>query len=168
MKTRWLALGAAALAVGGAVAGVPAKTKGTIACGSGGLDVTVALAYDPNAGGPIAGTLVDLGFAPPLALPQSPQELRRRITSLLPPATGIRPVSAEGGRLRVALTTTEQGIQPAKAFRMRFDCTAGTRIEREKLSCGTSEVVGASGQPLDDAIAREVRCQVAALDPVKR
>ena len=168
MKTRWLAFTAATLAVGVAAAGEPAKAKRPIACGPGGLDVTVALAYDPNAGGPIAGTLVDLGFEPPLALPRSPRELRRRVTSLLPPATGIRPVSADGGRLRVALTTTEQGIQPAKAFRMRFDCSAGTRIEREKLSCSTSEVVGASGQPLDDAIAREVRCQVAALDPVNR
>ena len=167
MKTRWLAFTAAALAVGVAAAGEPAKAKGPIACGPGGLDVTVALAYDPNAGGPIAGTLVDLGFEPPLALPQSPQELRRRITSLLP-AAGVQPLSAERGRLRVALTTTEQGIQPAKAFRMRFDCSAGTRIEREKLSCSTSEVVGASGQPLDDAIAREVRCQVAALDAVNR
>jgi len=167
MKTRWLAFTAAALAVGVAAAGEPAKPKGPIACGPGGLEVTVALAYDPNAGGPIAGTLVDLGYEPPLALPQAPQELRRRITSLLP-AAGVRPLSAERGRLRVALTTTEQGIQPAKAFRMRFDCGTGARIEREKLSCSTSEVVGASGQPLDDAIAREVRCQVAALDPVKR
>jgi hypothetical protein len=168
MKTRWLAFTAAALAVGVAAAGEPAKPKGPLACGPGGLDVTVALAYDPNTGGPIAATLMDVGFGPPLALPATPQELRRRVTSLLPPATAVRPLSADGGRLRVALTTTEQGIQPAKAFRLRFDCTAGAPIDRDKLSCSTSEVVGASGQPLDDAIAHEVRCQVDALDPVKR
>jgi hypothetical protein len=68
----------------------------------------------------------------------------------------------------VALTTTEQGIQPAKAFRLRFDCAAGAPIERDELSCSTSEVVGASGQPLDDAMARDVRCQIVALDPARR
>ena len=51
---------------------------------------------------------------------------------------------------------------------MRFDCSAGARIERDKISCSTSEVDGASGQPLDEALAREVRCQVVELDPVKR
>ena len=160
---------AAALAVGvAAAAGEPAKSKASLVCAPGGVDVTVALAYDTNAGGMIAGALMDVGFQAPLALPQAPQELRHRLTSLLPPASAVRPVNAEGGRLRVAVTTTEQGIQATNAFRMRFDCSAGARIERDKLSCSTSEVVGASGQPLDEAMARDVRCQVVALDPVKR
>jgi hypothetical protein len=67
----------------------------------------------------------------------------------------------------VALATTEQGIQPGKVFKVRFDCPAGSRINPSAFSCATSEVTSASGEPLQEMLARDVRCLIE-VDPVGR
>jgi hypothetical protein len=173
MRASWLGL--AVILVAAAIAGAgdePAKAPpletAPVVCGAGGVEASVALAYQLNAVGPVAATYVDLGFDPPLDLPSAAQELRSRLTSLLPQGVNVGSPTRQGKRLRVALTTAEQGIQPANAFKMRFDCPAGSRIAPGAFSCSTAEVTAASGQPLDDALAREVRCVVFRLDPVRR
>jgi len=168
--------GLAALLVAGATVSAgdePAETPPTFSeaapavCGAGGLNVTVALVYQANVVGPIAASYVDLRVDLPLALPSEAKELRSRFTSHLPPSVKTRPIR-EAKRLRVALTTTEQGIQPAKAFTIRFDCPAGSRIAPSAFSCATDEVVSATGQPLDEALATQTRCLVVGLDPAHR
>jgi len=175
MRGGWLGL--AAVLVAGANVGAgddPATSRPTFtqaapaACGGGGIEVTVALVYQTNTLGPVAATYIDLGFEPPLDLPQTPDELRPRLTSLLPQGVKVGSPTRQAKRLRVALTTAEQGIQPANAFKVRFDCPAGSRIAPSALSCATAEVISASGQPMEHTFAREVRCLVVGLDPVPR
>jgi len=171
MRAAWF--GIAALLVTGAAAGAgderaaPMSQAEPAVCGRGGIDVTVALAYELNTLGPVAGAYIDVGFKPPLDLPQTVEKLRPRLTSLPPPGSKVGSPKREAKRLRIALTTTEQGIQPGKVFKMRFDCPAGSRIQPSALSCATAEVVGASGEPMEEMLAREVRCLVVALDPVQ-
>ena len=125
-----------------------------------GLDVTVSLAYDFVTIGHISATYVSLGFAPPLSLPAETRSLRARVTSLLPQGTGVGRATLEEKRLRVALATPLEAIPPGKVFTVRFDCPAGSRVDRRALSCDTAEVTGASGQPLHENLARDVRCGV--------
>jgi len=172
MRRAWLGLAALLVAGGAAGAGDeparPLSQAEPAVCGAGGIDVTVALVYELNTIGPVAGAYIDLGFKPPLDLPQAAEKLRPRLTSLLPPGAKVGSPKREAKRLRIALTTTEQGIQPAKVFKMRFDCPAGSRIQPSALSCATAEVVGASGEPMEEVLARDVRCVVVGLDPVGR
>jgi hypothetical protein len=160
-------MGAAGQAAGSAPRS-SAHEAAVVVCGRGGVDVTVALGYDAVSIGPIAATYFDLAFEPPLQLPQTAERLRPRLTSLLPQGAKVGPPTLKGNRLRIPMTTAEQGVQPANAFTMRFDCPAGSRVPPSSLSCTTTEVVGASGQPLDDALAHEVRCVVVEVDPVRR
>jgi hypothetical protein len=133
-------------------------------CGSAGVDVTIALAYHRRVIGPVAGTYVEVGFGPPLTLPADPKELRSRLTSLMPPPHSTGSPELRSGQVRVALTTTEQSIDPGKVLRIRFDCPEGTRVAPESLSCTTTEVVSGSGQMLEAELAHGVRCTVAGLD----
>jgi len=142
-----------------------AKTADAVPpCGSAGVDVTIALAYNRREIGPVAGTYVEVGFGPPLALPADAKELRSRLTSLMPPPHSTGSPELRSGQVRVPLTTTEQSIDPGKVVRIRFDCPPGTRVAPESLSCATTEVVSGSGQMLEAALAHGVRCTVAGLD----
>jgi len=174
MRRAWFGLSVLLVAAAAARAGdEPAKPTPTFSqaapavCGGRGIEATVALVYQLNTLGPVAGAYIDLGFKPPLDLPKAANELRPRLTSLLPQGAKVGSPKWEGKRLRIALTTTEQGIQPATAFKMRFDCPAGSRIQPSALTCATAEVVGASGEPMEETLAREVRCLIVALDPVR-
>src|SRR6476661_2389051 len=124
MRRAWLGLAAvlvagASFGAGGGPATSPPRPltpAAPAACGKGGIEVTVALAYDIDTLGPIAGTYVDLGFRPPLDLPQAAEKLRARVTSVLPGVKVASPVR-QSDHLRVAATTTEQRIQPEPLFK---------------------------------------------------
>jgi hypothetical protein len=176
MRLTWLGL-VAALAAGVTLGagGEPATSQGSqtpprgpVACGRGGIDVTVALAYDSQVVGDIAGTYADLRWSPPLELPRSAEKLHARLTSLLPSGAKLGTPKLGAGTLRVPLTTEGKGIPPANAFGIRYDCPVGSHVRPSALSCATAGVVSASGQPLDESLARTVRCLVVALDPVGR
>ena len=169
-------LGFAAVLVAGAALGAderaepprsaPARSK-PVACAADGLDVIVTLAYDFVTIGHISATYVALGFEPPLSLPGEAQKLRGRVTSLLPEGTRVGPPTVDGGRLRVALATALQAIPPGRVLKVRFDCPSGSRIDVGGLSCQTAEVTSASGEPLQESLARDVRCSVE-LEPAAR
>jgi hypothetical protein len=140
----------------------------SVTCGPRGIDVTVTLAYDRDDVGSVPGTHVDVGFREPLKLPQppTPEKLRSRVTSLLSSDYRVAPVKQDrAGVVRVALTTSEAGIPAANAFKLRFDCAAGSQVRRKDLSCTTGEVVDTAGLPMPDTLARQVRCLVVQLDP---
>ena len=103
-------------------------------------------------------------FRTPLSLPGETQELRDRVTTLLPQGTRVGPPTPESRRLRVALASSVQPIPPGDAVKIRFDCPTGSRIEPGALSCQTAEVTGPSGEPLHDDLTRAFRC-IVKLDP---
>jgi hypothetical protein len=140
-----------------------------VTCGASGVDVTVALAYDHNRIGKVAGTYVDLGFSAPLELPKQATvgELQARLTSLM--ASEYRIAATERGgvqKLRVALTTTEPGIPPKDVFKVRFDCAVGSYVRQGDLTCKTEEVVEGTGLPMPESSARQVLCKVVRVEPL--
>jgi hypothetical protein len=140
-----------------------------VACGASGVDVTIALAYNHNSLGKVAGTYMDLEFSTPLELPEesTTDELHKRMTNLMPPEYRIAPSKLpESRKLRFALTTTEPGIPPQDALKVRFDCPAGSRIRSSDLTCRTDQVVDASGLPMADTLGRQVRCVVRRVEPL--
>jgi hypothetical protein len=148
--------------------GTAPPVEGAVACGARGVDVTVALAYDHNSLGTVAGAYLDLVFRDPLTLPDPPtaETLRPRLTSLMPPEHRLAlPTHQPRGTLRVAVTTSEPGIPPMNAFAMRFDCPEGTRAHLAGLTCRTEQVVDGAGLPMPEAMARQVGCVVARIAP---
>src|SRR5262245_65625308 len=95
-------------------------------CGISGVDVTIALAYNRDSLGQVAGTFVDLTFAAPLELPKerTAEGLHERVTSLLGPKFHVTPVAKSGGDrgIRFSLTTPEPEIPPQDTFKLRFHC----------------------------------------------
>jgi hypothetical protein len=149
--------------------GSPATHGEQVACGAAGIDVTVALAYDHNRVGKVAGTYVDLGFGPPLELPEQATvgDLQTRLTSLMPPEYRVAATAHGGGRkLRLSLTTTEPGIPPREAFKLRFDCPVGSNVRLRDLTCKTGEVVDGTGLPMLESLASQVRCEVVRVEPL--
>ena len=139
-----------------------AEPKGAgeqVTCAGGGIDVTVALAYDRVTVGELSATYLSVGFEAPVALPHEMPKVRARLTSL-EPATKLARPSVVGKRLRVALISTERGFGPGDALKIRFDCPSGSRVAASDFSCATSEVANAAGEPLAEGLAREVRCLV--------
>jgi hypothetical protein len=144
---------------------------GQVDCGPSGVDATVALAYNPDSVGKVAGAYLDVGFAEPLELPQADDELRKRLTGLMPPEYHLTlraPTGRAGDRkLRLSLTTAEAGIPPQNAFKLRFDCPAGSRVRPNDVTCKIDQAADAAGLPLPDTLARQVRCTVARIEPLK-
>src|SRR5262245_14362076 len=91
-----------------------AATKQQVDCGASGVDVTIALAYNRDSLGQVAGTFVDLTFAAPLELPKerTAEGLHDRVTSLLGPQFHVTPVAKSGKdrAIRFSLTTPEPEI----------------------------------------------------------
>jgi hypothetical protein len=138
-----------------------------VACGAGGVELTVALAYDHNKLGKVAGAYLELQFRKPLAVPGTAPQLRSRFKSLMPSEYRVAsPTQEAPGKLRVALTTTEPGIPPMDAFKLRFDCPKGAEIGPDQVTCVTSQVVDGSGIPMDTTLASRVRCLVSKIEPV--
>jgi hypothetical protein len=147
----------------------PAPQAEPTTCGrSGGVDVTVALAYNRDNVGSVPAAQLDVGFREPLKLPKpvTPEQLRSRLTSLLSSEYRVAPTKPErAGTVRVALTTSETGIPPGNAFKLRFDCPNGSPVRPSDLTCTTGEVVDAAGLPMPDTLARQVRCLVVQIAP---
>lgn len=145
---------------------IPAIEAGT--CGPGGIDVTVALAYNRDTVGMIAAAHVDLGVRKPLGFPDdAPEKRRARLKSLLGSEYHVNMATQEKpDKVRVTLTTTEPGFASGNVFTLRFDCTAGSQIRPGEISCSTSEVVDGAGMPMDATLAKKVGCVVAQLEPV--
>jgi hypothetical protein len=140
-----------------------------VTCGASGVDVTVALAYDHNSIGKVAGAYVDLGFTAPLELPEraSVGDLQARLTSLMGSEYRVAATQRGGDRkLRVALTTAEPGIPPKDAFKMRFNCAVGSNVRPGDLTCRTDEIVEGTGLPMPEKLARQVGCKVVRIEPL--
>jgi len=140
-------------------------------CGASGVDVTIALAYNRDSLGHVAGTYVDLAFASPLELPKerTAERLHERVTSLLGPEFHITPVPKSGGdrSIRFSLTTPEPELPPQDVFKLRFDCPTGSRIRPSDVTCTTDKVADGSGLPMPESLARQVRCTVSRVEPLK-
>jgi hypothetical protein len=154
-----------------AVGSKPAATAGKqeqVDCGADGVDVTIALAYSRDSLGTVAGAYVDLTFATPLELPEQPttEQLRGRLTTLLGPQYHVTPVSNSGGQrtIRLSLTTPEPEFPTQDAFKLRFDCRAGSRIRPRDVTCKT-EVADGSAFRCRTRWPR-VRCTVVRIEPM--
>jgi hypothetical protein len=168
-KTKCVAKRARALLASMTIGTGVAEREAPAVCGTGGLDVTVTLSYDHDTLGKVAAAYLDLGFRDPLALPDpaTAEALRPRLTSLMPPEYRVAFTKQEKpGVLRVTVTTSEPGIPPMRAFKMRFDCPKGARARLADISCTTEQVVDGAGLPMPETLARQVGCGVAQLDSV--
>jgi len=142
------------------------------ACGTSGVDVTVALSYDVGQLSDVPGVYVDLEFGGKVSLPDTTAKaLRKRITSLLAPVYEIEPATQSNAsreksprRVRIALVTIERGFPPKEVFKMRFDCRPKSVVRIGDFSCRTDGAVNTAGYPLPESIAGEVRCKVVAIE----
>ena len=148
-----------------------ASKEGKVDCGASGVNVTIALAYNRDSLGHVAGTYVDLAFAGALELPKKPttDELRGRLTTLLGPEYHVTPVGESGSErvIRLSLTTPELEFPTQDAFMLRFDCPAGSVVRSSDITCKTDKVADGSGLPMPETLARQVRCAVVRIEPSK-
>jgi len=145
-----------------------------VVCGSGGLDVTVAINYPESLLGGISAIRASLNYVPPLDIPGTGNVLsvRQRVTSLLGTGFTVTPRDQDTNtdtvddQLFVQLSTALNSIQPGSLYRAHFDCPAETPVAAPaSVSCVLAGATDLSGIPFAPELAGQVSCSLTLSAP---
>jgi cysteine-rich repeat protein len=130
-----------------------------VVCGEQGLEATLALPFDLQRVGSVAGGKVALGYPAALGIPGSAVTTdQSRVTDLT--GVNILVLNDQDGAATLTFANTD-GFPPGDFVRLLFDCVPGSAVHASDFTCTTSELNDRNGNAISPL---DVPCVVSALD----
>jgi len=124
--------------------------------------------------GGLSAILLKLNYVPPVALPGTGTEstVRMRLLSLAGTGSTLSGINDKDtnadtveDQIQASVRKTQNSIDPGPAFRVRFDCPAGTNVTLSAFSCSQEQATDLSGSPFVPELATLIQCVVTLSAP---